>query len=162
MKDRSYIFLSLVGHYFRNYYRSRSFFLILAVVVLVSSLLSYFSFHYIGDIGRIFPSLAGKLSPNVEENLLSYLWALVLIDLPVFSAVFFGSPAISGEIENRTAYHIFTLPIRRVSLLLAKYLAASMATLLAMIIYLAFQFASLWILFHGVLPGAFSLSIGLL
>ncbi|MEM3676300.1 MAG: ABC transporter permease [Thermoplasmataceae archaeon] len=162
MSGRSGVFLTLIGHYFKNYYRSKSFFLILAVVLLVGSLLTFFSFRYLGDIPRIFPSLSGKMSPALEENLLSYLWALVLIDLPVFSAVFFGSPAISGEIESRTAFYIFTLPIRRLSLLLAKYIAASLATLAAVMIYVLFQFVSLEIIFHGSVPGAFLVSLALL
>lgn len=134
----------------------------LIVTLLVSILLSYFSLKYIGKISTIFPALPSHLSPALEERLLSYLWALVLLDLPVFASVFFGSPAISGEIENRTAYHVFPLPISRGVLLLSKYLAAVMITLSVLLIYLVFQGGVLEYIFRLGLPSGFLTSVGLL
>lgn len=134
----------------------------LVVTLLVSLLLSYFSLKYIDRISVIFPGLPAHLSPTLKEKLLSYLWALVLLDLPVFASVFFGSPAISGEIENRTAYHIFPLPISRGVLLLSKYVAAVMITLAVLVIYLVFQGGILEYIFHLGLPSGYLLSVGLL
>lgn len=149
------------SYYFRNYYRSRSFFLMLIVTLLVSSLLTYFSLRYIGKLPKLFPGIPTNLSPSLKERLLGFLWALILLDLPVFASVFFGSPAISGEIENKTAYHIFPLPIARGVLLLSKYFAAVLITLSVLLIYLLFQGGVLLYIF-GALPINYFSSIGLL
>ena len=149
------------SYYFRNYYRSRSFYLMLVVTLLVSSLLTYFSLKYIDKLPHLFPGIPSNLSPALKERLLGYLWSLILLDLPVFASVFFGSPAISGEIENKTAYHIFPLPIARGTLLLSKYFAAVLITLSVLLIYLVFQGAVMEFVF-GVVQTSFFTSIGLM
>ncbi|MHB1440538.1 MAG: ABC transporter permease [Cuniculiplasma sp.] len=121
-------------YYFKNYYRSRSFYLMFLISILVSILLIYLSFRYQSRLAN-FASRAGVklIGPNSTEKILAYLWALILSTLPVFASVFFGSPAISSEIESKTAFHIFTLPIPRSVLLIGKYLAAVTATTLIVI-----------------------------
>ena len=154
---------TVTWYYFRNYYRSKSFYFMVVITLLVSALLSYFSFNYVNRIGSIFPGAnLTDIGTFAREQIFGYLWSFVLLDLPVFASVFFGSPAISSEIESKTAYHIFTLPIGRTKLFVSKYLAAVAATLLTVLIYVAVQAAVFISLFHGLLIYPFYESIGLL
>ncbi|MGC8645528.1 MAG: ABC transporter permease [Thermoplasmata archaeon] len=153
--------LPVIYHYYlRNYYRSRSFYLIFALMLLVSALMVYLSIRYLPRIQDIMP-VRGGLPPGEKERVLLYIWAYVLSDIPVFAAVFFSSPAISGEIENKTAFHIFTLPVDRSILLIGKYLAAVSASLIAMLPYLAAEVSTILYLFSFIIAGPFLVSVGM-
>lgn len=108
----------------------------------------YFSFKYINN----FPKFLGSSSIpiTIKEALFYFLWTLILLYVPVFSAVFFGSPAISSEIENKTAYFIFPLPINRYKLYIGKFLAAFTVSFIIMIIYLIVEVGTLSYLFHSL------------
>lgn len=151
------------AYYFRNYYRSRSFYLMLIISLLVSLLLTYFSLKYVNRLDLIVPAkLLSVLGNSGKAEIFGYLWAFVLLDLPVFASVFFGSTAISSEIESRTAFHIFPLPIGRVTLLISKYLAAVSVTIITVMVYVLFQAAVFEYLFPGPIIFPFYQSIGLL
>lgn len=151
------------SHYFRNYYRSRSFYLMLILIFLVSALMTYFSFKYSSNV-PVFLGGAQYNSLPVETKMriFSYLWEFVLAYVPVFASVFFGSPAISSEIESKTAFHIFSLPIGRYTLLFGKYLAAMAATIIIIAIYMIFQVANIAIIFSAFPPVQFYYSFGLI
>ncbi|HIH60608.1 ABC transporter permease subunit [Ferroplasma sp. Type II] len=135
--------------YIKNYYRSRSFFLMLFLILLVGSMMTYFSFKYINDLPKF---LGGAVFPaSIKVKLFYYLWTLVLLYIPVFASVFFGSPAISSEIENKTAYYIFPLPINRFKLFFGKYFAAFTVTMFIIGVYLVFELFTLYYLL-GVIP----------
>ena len=130
-------------YYLRNYYRSKSFYLMFLIAILVSFLLIYLSFRYQSKLSSFASSLGLKLiGPNANERILAYIWTLILSTLPVFASVFFGSPAISSEIESKTAFHIFTLPIPRSILLTGKYLAAVTATVMIVITFTIIELAT--------------------
>ncbi|AGO60239.1 MULTISPECIES: ABC transporter permease [Ferroplasma] len=138
--------------YIKNYYRSRSFFLMLFLILLIGSMMSYFSFKYVNDLpsflgGTVFPA-------SMKVNVFYYLWTLVLLYIPVFASVFFGSPAISSEIENKTAYFIFPLPINRYKLFFGKYFAAFTVTMFIVGIYLIFEVFTLSYLL-GAIPATY-------
>ncbi len=153
MSNSLRVFAITTGYYFKNYYRSKSFYLMLVIIVLVSALLGYFSLRYIGDLPKIFPGISRFGFTNmVKESVLGYVWSFVMTDLPVFAAVFFGSSAISSEIENKTAYHIFPLPISRFSLLASKYIAAVSVTIIVISIYIAIQAGVFFYLFGSIIP----------
>lgn len=143
-------FSTVYGHYLVNYYRSRSFYLMLILIVLISGLMTYFSFKYTGKL----PSLLGginfsRIPVNEQIRIFSYIWSIIFIYIPVFASVFFGSPAVSSEIENKTAYHIFSLPVGRYTLLTGKYLASFSVTMIIATIYLAVEAAVTGIIFHS-------------
>ncbi len=143
----------VLSQYFRNYYRSRSFYLMLVISLLISGLMTYFSLKYMENLHISFVGIPFRsLSSTIKESAVLYLWAFVLSYLPVFSAVFFGSPAISSEIENKTAYQIFPLPIRRSTLLIGKFTAAVAVSYIIVSIYTIFEILSYVILF-GSFPG---------
>ncbi len=146
-------FVTTYSYYFKNYYRSKSFYLMFIIIVLVSILLSYFSIRYINDLSKIFPGIpASSFTLPIREDVLGYIWSFVMTDLPVFAAVFFGSSAISSEIENKTAYHIFPLPVSRFNLLVSKYFAAVSVTIIVISIYVAMQAGVFFYLFGSVIP----------
>lgn len=133
-------FLASTSYYFRNYYRSRSFYLMLVISLLVSALMTFFTVKYVDDLPLLFPQLnLANLGASTKEAIFGYVWSYVLLDLPVFASVFFGSTAVSSEIENKTAFHIFTLPIGRGNLLLSKYIAAVLVTIITVAVYLIIQ-----------------------
>ncbi|OWP56964.1 MAG: ABC transporter permease [Thermoplasmatales archaeon B_DKE] len=146
-------FSIVMWQYFRNYYRSRSFYLMFVISLLISALMTYFTLKYIGNLHISFAGTSfNSLPSSLKESAVLYLWAFVLSYLPVFSAVFFGSPAVSSEIENKTAYHIFPLPIRRSTLLIGKFTAAVIVSYIIVSIYIVFEILSYVILF-GSFPG---------
>ncbi|MGP6239937.1 ABC transporter permease [Cuniculiplasma sp. SKW4] len=139
-------------YYFRNYYRSRSFYLMFFLSLVISGLLIYLSFRYLGDVS-LFGKRLGIVNSGSNENelLFGWLWGFLLSSLPVFASVFFGSPAISSEIENKTAFHIFTLPIPRVILLAGKYLASVSVTFIIVLTYSIIEIATFQYLFGRIL-----------
>ncbi len=58
------------AYYFRNYYRSKSFYLMLIIAILVSVLLTYFSLKYINKLDLIIPkSLLSTLGNSGKEEI---------------------------------------------------------------------------------------------
>jgi ABC-2 type transport system permease protein len=70
--------------------------------------------------------------------------------LAAIGAVFFAGDAIAGEFESKTGYMLFTNPIRRITLMIGKYLACFIAvTLLIAFTYIIIAI-SLLIIYHEV------------
>lgn len=149
-------------YYFRNYYRSRSFYLMLAIVLLISSLLMYFSFRYSGSIDRLVRPILPNPPEELIRRLFDYIWNFAIEYLPVLAAVFFGSPAISSEIEERTAFQIFPLPIGRYSLFAGKFLAALAVSFIISGIFLMFEWVAFILIFSVMQPLEFYYSVGIL
>lgn len=149
-------------YYFKNYYRSKSFYLMLAIVLLISSLLMYFSMRYSGSMDRLIQPIIANPPQDLLRRLFDYIWNFAIEYLPVLAAVFFGSPAISSEIEERTAFHIFPLPIGRYSLFAGKFMAAMAVTMIISIIFLGFEWVAFYIVFSVFQPIQFYYSIGIL
>ncbi len=127
-------------YYLKNYYRSRSFYLMFFMAVVVSLLLTYLSFKYLNDLAKFATNLSFIISgPTSKERILAYLWSFVLSTFPAFAAVFFGSPSISSEIETKTALHVFTLPIPRIILLIGKFLSSVTVTSAIVLTYTIFE-----------------------
>ncbi len=136
MISRAGLFINTYTYYLKNYYRSKSFYLMLLISILLSILLTYLSYTYLGKLSSFATGAGVSLNgSNVRERILGYLWAFVSSYLPVFASVFFGSPAISSEIESKTAFHIFTLPIPRSVLLLGKFFASVTASVLILSVF---------------------------
>ena len=152
---------TVYSYYLKNYYRSKSFYLIFILIVVSSVLMVYLSFHYLPKIDALLSS-QGPAPAELKEKVVLYLWSYVMSDLPVFAAVFFSSPAISSEIENRTAFHIFALPVDRSILLIGKYLAAASAAMISMAIFVASEIGTAEFLFPGRMIPSVLTSIGML
>jgi ABC-2 type transport system permease protein len=147
--------------YFRNYYRSKSFYLMLFLVILVVSLLTYLSVKYF-SYSSSFPNFlrfsSSGLNTGLLRNEFSFVWEFAGTYLPVFASVFFGSPAISTEIESKTAFQTFTYPIPRYVLFSGKFLASFFVTAIIISIFYLGQFFNFAFLYHIIPSNAFGLS----
>ncbi len=98
---------------FLNYFRSRRFFILLSITLLISVLLTVVVGYY-----RPESFLVSDLS------FYSSWWGNSVTFVIVLSGVFFGGDAISGEFQNKTGYFVLPNPIRRSSVYVGKWLSA--------------------------------------
>jgi ABC-2 type transport system permease protein len=152
------------SHYLKNYYRSKSFYLMLFLDILILSLFTYFSFRYANKLPAFFSTIQGAskgnlVPPSLVRSGFNYIWDFVLQLLPVFAAVFFGSPALSSEIESRTAFNVFPLPVSRFVLHLGKFFAALSVTAVILGIFALGQFINFLIIYDTFEVPTFYISI---
>lgn len=111
---------------FVNYFRSRRFFILLAIVVIIGLLLS---------------AVVGYYRPGsyMTSNLSFYSgwWGTTATYIVILSGIFFGGDAISGEFQNKTGYFLVANPIRRSSIYIGKWIAAFLASSTIIGIFLA-------------------------
>ena len=102
---------------FLDYFRSRRFFILLLIVLLISGLLTV---------------LVGYYRPenflNSELDFYSSWWGNSVNFVIVLSGIFFGGDAIVGEFQNKTGYFGLPNPIRRSSVYIGKLIAAFSAS----------------------------------
>ena len=80
--------------------------------------------------------------------------------LAVIGAVFFAGDAIAGEFETKTGYILFTNPVRRITLVIGKYLAGYAAVIILIVFgYLIISISLLSI--YGTVPVEMLQSFGL-
>jgi ABC-2 type transport system permease protein len=101
---------------FLDYFRSRRFFILLTVTLLISALLTFIVGYY-----RPASFLSSDLS------FYGSWWGNSVTFVIVLSGVFFGGDAISGEFQNKTGYFGIPNPIRRSSVYVGKWLSAFIA-----------------------------------
>jgi ABC-2 type transport system permease protein len=116
---------------FLDYFRSRRFFILLGIGLVISLLLT---------------AIVGYYRPVVflTSNLGFYAgwWGMSASFVIVLSAIFFGGDAISGEFQNKTGYFTLPNPIRRSSIYVGKYLAAFLAASAVLLIFTAITVAN--------------------
>jgi ABC-2 type transport system permease protein len=109
---------------FLEYFRSRRFFILLVITLIISAILT---------------ALVGYYRPEsfLSDSLSFYRswWGNSANFVIILSGIFFGGDAISGEFQNKTGYFVVPNPIRRSSLYIGKWLSAFIA---ASIIFLIF------------------------
>ena len=80
--------------------------------------------------------------------------------LAILAAVFFAGDAIASEFERKTGYMLFPNPVKRVTIVVGKYLACFIAT--ATIIIIAYLIsAGALLVFYGQVPGGIVGSLAL-
>ena len=107
-----------------DYLRSRRFFIMLIITVLISILLTVLVGYYRPD-----SFLASELT------FYNGWWGNSVTFVVILSAIFFGGDAISGEFQNKTGYFGVPNPIRRSSIYVGKWLAAFTASLVMLGIF---------------------------
>jgi len=80
--------------------------------------------------------------------------------LATIGAIFFAGDAIDGEFESKTGYMLFTNPVRRITLVLGKYLACCVAVILLIVLGYAIVCVSL-LAIYGNIPIETAKSFGL-
>ena len=101
---------------FLDYFRSRRFFILLIITLLITALLTILVGYY-----RPQSFLASDLS------FYGSWWGNSVTFVIILSGIFFGGDAISGEFQNKTGYFGIPNPIRRSSIYIGKWLAAFVA-----------------------------------
>src|SRR5690348_2287642 len=109
-----------------NYFRSRRFFVLLIIGLIISALLTVLVGYY-----RPESFLSSAL------NFYSSWWAGSITFVIILSGIFFGGDAISGEFQNKTGYFLVGNPLRRSSIYVGKWIAALTASLIILAIYAA-------------------------
>ncbi len=130
----------LTRYQLREYLRSRRYVALSAIVLVIGAILTFVVAHFRGSI--------------VSTSLAFYgsFWGAGADIVIVLAAVFFGGDAIAGEFQNKTGYFLMGLPLRRSTVYIGKFIAAFLASVSMMVLFLAIL----------VLNGAYYFGTGLL
>jgi len=114
-----------------NYFRSRRFFVLLIIGLIISGLLTALVGYY-----RPSSFLASPLS------FYSTWWAGSITFVIILSGIFYGGDAISGEFQNKTGYFLVANPLRRSSIYIGKWLGAFTASIVMLGVFAAITIAN--------------------
>jgi ABC-2 type transport system permease protein len=94
----------------------------------------------VAAIGLIFTALLAHYRPpgltTSATALYGSIWGGGAPFVIVLAAIFFGGDAIAGEFQNKTGYFLMGLPISRSAVYSGKFIAAFVASLGALVLYL--------------------------
>src|SRR3989442_12273239 len=107
-----------------NYFRSRRFFVLLIIGLIISVLLTTLVGYY-----RPSSFLSSPL------DFYSNWWAGSITFVIILSGIFYGGDAISGEFQNKTGYFLVANPLRRSSIYIGKWLGALIALVLMLLVF---------------------------
>ena len=135
--------LELSRFQMRDYLRSRRFVLMLGLVAAIGAILTaivgyYRPAEFLGSSGEFYGTM----------------WGSGVTIVIVFAGVIFGADAIAGEFQNKTGYFLMGFPIRRVTIYAGKYIAAFVASLIAILVFAVILIGNAAYYFG---PGALSL-----
>jgi len=119
----------LSRYQFRDYLRSRRFILMMIIVAAIAAILSFVLAYY-------HSSAAVQALTSSSDAFYGTFWAGGVTVVIIFAGIIFGGDAIAGEFQNRTGYFLMGLPIRRTTVYAGKFLAATAASLVAVLAYL--------------------------
>jgi ABC-2 type transport system permease protein len=138
----------LARYQLREYLRSRRFVALAAIVLVIGAILTAVVAHFRGLI--------------ISTNIAFYgtFWGGGADLVIVLAAVFFGGDAIAGEFQNKTGYFLMGLPVRRATVYVGKFIAAFLAAVAMMLLFLAILLANGAYYFGaGALPWQLGLSL---
>lgn len=135
---------TIAKYNFLNYFRARRFYVMIAIVALITGLLT---------VVIAYERPAGIVGGNATAlgffaSTYGAFGGLVL----VLSAAFFGGDAISSEFQNRTGYFLVPNPIRRSAIYVGKYIAALAASTIILLVYVAVFVLNSFYYFGPTLP----------
>ncbi len=131
-----------------NYFRARRFYVLLAIALIISGLLTVVVGYY-----RPASYLSSQLSFYASW------WATWVNFVIILSGIFFGGDAISGEFQNKTGYFLVPNPIRRSSIYVGKWISAFTASFLIVAIYAVITVANGIYYFGTSIPTEYGNSI---
>jgi ABC-2 type transport system permease protein len=111
---------------FLDYFRSRRFFILLIITLIISTILTVLVGYYLPESFLI-------------DDLAFYQswWGRSVTFVIVLGGIFFGGDAISGEFQNKTGYFSVPNPIRRSSIYVGKWLSAFLAASVIFLVFVA-------------------------
>jgi ABC-2 type transport system permease protein len=115
----------LTRYQLREYLRSRRYIALVVIVLAIGAILTAIVGHFRGSL--------------VANNLIFYgnFWGGGVTVVIVLAAVFFGGDAIAGEFQNKTGYFLMGLPVRRGTVYIGKFIAAFLASVSMVLLFLA-------------------------
>ncbi len=146
---------TMTKYAFLNYFRSRRFYVMLVIVVLIGALLTFVAAYYR-------PAFFGFGTPNSQNpalTLYSAFWGSVPTLIVLLSVVFFGGDAISSEFQNKTGYFLIPNPLRRSVVYIGKWLAALGASTLILAVFALIALANGTYFFGASVPYQFGESL---
>jgi ABC-2 type transport system permease protein len=144
---------------FLNYFRARRFYVMLAIVLLMSALLTASVGYYRPALFGFAPSGSPMTADQSRLVFYSFWWAGFVNLIVIMSAAFFGGDAISGEYQNKTGYFLLPNPIRRSSVYVGKYIAALAASVVMLGLFALIALINGMYYFGAVVPLEFALSV---
>jgi len=134
---------------FLDYLRSRRFTILMAIMLLISVLLTAVVSYY-------------RPASFVSSGVLSFYsgwWGMSTTLVVVLSGIFFGGDAISGEFQNKTGYFTVPNPVRRSSIYVGKWLSAFAASSIVLLIFTAITVANEGLYYPLSIPWQFAESV---
>ena len=128
-----------------NYFRSRRFFVLLIIDVVIAGLIT---------------ALVGYFGPdsiNVTTALqfYSFMWGGFITLVTILAGIFFGGDAISGEFQNKTGYFLVANPLRRISIYIGKWLGAFIASMIVFAVFAGITVGNVTYYFGLTIPNQF-------
>jgi len=117
---------------FLDYFRSRRFFVLLIITLIISAILTVLVGYYRPQ------SFLGDPTDSVNIRALTFYsswWGNSVTFVIILGGIFFGGDAISGEFQNKTGYFGVPNPIRRSSIYIGKWLSAFIAATIIFAIF---------------------------
>src|SRR5713226_204768 len=114
-----------------NYFRSRRFFILLIIGLIISSILTALVAYY--GVNSFATTALGFYS---------FWWGNSVTLVVILSGIFFGGDAISGEFQNKTGYFLVGNPLRRSSIYIGKWLGALIASIIMLGVFAAITIAN--------------------
>jgi len=130
---------------FLNYFRARRFYVMLAIVILISGLLT-FAFAYFRPASILQGTALGFYGAG---------WGSFVVLIIILSTALFGGDAIASEFQNRTGYFLVPNPIRRSAIYVGKWFAALAASSIILAVYAVLVIANGLYYFPGSIPWEF-------
>lgn len=136
----------VIGYEFLKHIRRKRLYVILGLTLIAELLVLI-----------LLPALMGHYPDNVLV-----MAAILSIGpgLAVIGAVFFAGDAIAGEFESKTGFMLFTNPVRRITLIIGKYLASVAAVIILLVFGYLISCISL-LSIYGTIPVETLQSFGL-
>jgi ABC-2 type transport system permease protein len=140
--------VTVAKYEFKNYFGSRRFYVLLAIALLISALLTY-----------VVASRRPASFLNSSLDFYASWWGNIAGLMAILSGIFFGGDAISAEFQNRTGYFLIPNPVRRSSIYIGKWISAFVAAVIILAITLAITMANGFYYFGPTIPNEFLQSI---
>src|SRR5437879_3299882 len=131
-----------------NYFRSRRFFILLVIGLLIGGILTALVAYY--GVSTFASSPLGFYS---------FWWGNSITFIIAINGIFFGGDAISGEFQNKTGYYLVPNPLRRSSIYVGKWLAAFSASLIIIAEFAIITMANGFYYFGLSVPTQFGYSL---
>jgi ABC-2 type transport system permease protein len=132
-----------------NYFRSRRFFILLIIDLLIAGLIT-------GLVGYYGISSVGV---TTALQFYAFMWGSFITFVTILAGIFFGGDAISGEFQNKTGYFLVANPLRRSSIYVGKWLGAFIASLIVFGVFAGITIGNAVYYFGFILPFQFGESI---